>query len=161
MVFDTQIKVHLILGPTQKSTNLIHVTLKTGWLKPKTFIKPGCQGNYEVKLSKIGMVLRWVTFLAFNVQCTLPPMIHPIIMGKFGWIAYFQPIMWEPWGLPFEGDRCQPTCPCPTCSPSKTISFCWCVWGGALIPIIPISRLYSFVWLVWIIIKSYILRWFI
>ena len=58
MVFDTQIKVHLILGPTLKSTELIYVTLKIGWLKSKTFTKPGSQGNYEVKLSKVGMVLR-------------------------------------------------------------------------------------------------------
>ena len=32
----------------------------------------------EVKPSKAGIVLGWVTFLALHLGCTLPPMVHPI-----------------------------------------------------------------------------------
>ena len=55
--------------------------------------------------SKAGIVLRWMTFLALDFQRTLPPIIHPIIVGVFGCTGYFQPTMWEPRGLPF-GEIC-------------------------------------------------------
>ena len=38
----------------------------------------------KVKLPEVEIVLGWVTFLALDFSCTLPIMVHPIIMGVFG-----------------------------------------------------------------------------
>jgi hypothetical protein len=54
----------------------------------------------KVKPPKAGIVLIRVTFLALNVKCTLPPMVHPIIVEVFGGTGYFQPTMWELRRLP-------------------------------------------------------------
>jgi hypothetical protein len=53
---------------------------------------PGYYVNSEVKPPKAGIVLRWVTFLALDFQCTLPPMVHPFIVGGSGELdTYNQP----------------------------------------------------------------------
>ena len=40
--------------------------------------------NSNVKLPKARRVLGWVTFLALEFWCILPPMIHPILGGEGG-----------------------------------------------------------------------------
>ena len=49
-----------------------------GWHNLKAVTKS--HGNSEVKLPKAGILLGWVTFLALDFQCTLPPLVHPIIV---------------------------------------------------------------------------------
>ena len=41
----------------------------------------GFHETLEVKLPKARIVLNWVTLLALDFQCTLPPMVHPILSG--------------------------------------------------------------------------------
>ena len=50
-----------------------------GWLKPKALT--GSHGISKVKPPKAGIVLRWVTFLALDSRCSLPPVVHPIRVG--------------------------------------------------------------------------------
>ena len=50
------------------------------WLLPKGLIR--IPWKLEVKLPKAIIVLRWVTFLALDFWCTLPPMVHPIIVEE-------------------------------------------------------------------------------
>ena len=50
-----------------------------GGLNPRASI--GSHGNSEVKLLEARIVLRWVAFLARDLWCTLPLMIHPFLVG--------------------------------------------------------------------------------
>ena len=52
-----------------------------GWLKPMARPQPGSHGNSAVKPPNAGMVFEWVTFLTLGFWCSLPPMVHPIIVG--------------------------------------------------------------------------------
>lgn len=60
-------------------------------------------------MPKAGIILRWVTFLAFGFWCTLPPMTHQIIAGVLGELD----ISNQPYGnlgLGLEGYSCWSTC---------------------------------------------------
>ena len=60
-----------------------------------------CQshGKSKVKPTKTRILLRWVTFLALDLWCTLPHVLHPIIVELYRQTVYFQPTMWGPFGL--------------------------------------------------------------
>ena len=65
--------------------------------------------NSEVKA---GIVLGWLTFLAFEFRCTLPQMVHSIIVGLY---PDELDIFNQPCGNPelaLGGERCRPACPC-------------------------------------------------
>ena len=72
---------YLVLANSDKKKSLVDDDLRgtRGWLKPKalTWIP------WEVKPSKAEMIPGWVTFLALDFQCTLPPMVYLIIVGVY------------------------------------------------------------------------------
>ena len=52
----------------------------------------------------------WATFLAFDIRCTLPHMVHPNHSGGIlvSWVVSTNHVGTE--GLAFGGDRCHPAC---------------------------------------------------
>ena len=84
----------------------------------------------KVKLPEIEIGLGWVTFLALDFSCTLPIMVHPIIMGVFG-----RELCGNLGACPW-GDRCQLTC----LRLFKMFHFCKeiVVLGGPIIVVMPI-----------------------
>ena len=70
---------------------------------PKCGFKPRpypTHAKYEVEPPKARIVLGRLTFPALHLWCTLPLMIHPIIVGVSSSPRYFQTTMWEPRDLP-------------------------------------------------------------
>ena len=51
---------------------------KEGWLQPKDFTQSHGNSGFTPKAE---IVFRWRTFLAFEFWFTLPPMVHPTIVG--------------------------------------------------------------------------------
>ena len=61
-----------------------------------------------------------VTFLALDLHFTLPPMVHPIVVGLSRWTGYFHPTTWEPKHLPLGKIATDSlVCVHSRCSPSK------------------------------------------
>jgi hypothetical protein len=74
---------------------------------------------------KAGIILRYVTFLALDIWCTHPPIIHPIAVGVSKWTRHFQPTTWEPRDLPLgETSDAQPIRTHSRCSPLKRVNSC-------------------------------------
>ena len=55
--------------------------LPNWWLTLKALHGLESHRNFELTLPKVEIIINWVTFLARDFQCTLPPMIRPIIEG--------------------------------------------------------------------------------
>ena len=83
---------------TSKCKCILHTILKFGlwfyciYLSQYLMHIPCKLQGWVVEDRKI--VIIWMTFLTLDFGCTLPPMIHPIIVGVSGWTKYFQPTMW-------------------------------------------------------------------
>ena len=69
---------------------------------------------------RAGLVLGWVTFLALDFLCTLPPMVHPITVGYPGEPGILNQLYVEPRFLSLgEIGAYQLACTHSRCSPSK------------------------------------------
>jgi hypothetical protein len=69
----------LCIVATLHMCSYIRTSSFKGGLKPKVLTKS--HGNSMVKLPNVGIVLGWVNFLTLDFQCTLSPIVHPIIFG--------------------------------------------------------------------------------
>ena len=58
-----------------------------------------CMYQQRVTLYGCGPNLWWVIFLMLDLWCTLPLMIHPVIVGVYGWTIYLQLTVWGPRGF--------------------------------------------------------------
>ena len=62
-------------------SSLPSMCMHNGWLIPEALL--GSHGNSEFKLPKARILLGWLNFPTCDFWCTVPPIVHPIIVGVF------------------------------------------------------------------------------
>ena len=114
--------------------------VRVGWLKPKALTGPHVISN--IKMPKARIVFGWVTFLAFDCWCTLPP-IYGTPKSYWKWPG--EPDIFHtpceilgacPWGKHIGASHI--ACIHSRCSPLKQGNS----FGSPLILILPVSRLH-------------------